>query len=81
MAGGAQALQLPRQKRIPIASVMRDMIGDRGRRHDVSRQALRAQRLTPQLGATQPAPAFELVPAAPRIMPWRFAFAGHRFPL
>jgi hypothetical protein len=57
MAGGAQALQSPRQKRIPIATMMHEMIGDLGRTHDASRQAQRAQRLTPQLGASKPAPA------------------------
>jgi hypothetical protein len=57
VAGRAQALQLPRQECIPIASVMHDMIGDLGRTHDASQQAQRAQRLSPQLCPTQPAPS------------------------
>ena len=81
VADRTEALELAGQESRPIAPVMHDMIGDRGRCHDVSRQAQRAQRLSPQLCPTQPAPAFELVPASPRITPWGFAFAGHRFPL
>jgi hypothetical protein len=78
VARSAQALQSPCQKRIPIATMMHDMIGDLGRAHDASRQAQRAQRLGPQLGATQATPSFQRVPMSPRkIAPWGFAFAGH----
>jgi hypothetical protein len=76
VAGGAQALQSPRQERIPIASVMHDMIADRGRRHNVSRQALRAQRLTPQLSTSKLAPAFEFNRAKGLAMAFRVCGAS-----
>lgn len=65
MAIGAQRLQITQPKRIPITTMLIDVVSDGGRGHHPHCQAHPTQRLGSELVATDLAPAFELIPRAP----------------
>src|SRR5262249_41941493 len=74
VAWRAQRLQPSTDERVPVAGVRLDMVGNRGG-HDLALVETKpAQRLFLKLGAANPAPTFQSVPAAPiGIEPWRLA--------
>ena len=50
MAVPAQGLELAQPKKIPIAFVRHDVVGDHSSDHEILLQAIRAQRMQPKLG-------------------------------
>jgi hypothetical protein len=76
VAGRAERLQFPSEKRSPIAAMRLDVIGDRCRRRDAAIEAEPTQWFFAEVRAPDAAPALELVPATPiLIQPWGLAFS------
>jgi hypothetical protein len=61
----AQGLESPEAKRIPVASMRLDVVGDRRQRDDAAALAHGAERVLLELQGATSAPDVELVPLAP----------------